>query len=139
MKYWKYAGLCAAGFLLEAAIGAALVCLVFFMLVFCLLIAVPACILIGKAHVFFSRKIRNEFGICPVIYYITAMGLPVLMWVGGAVVGLAFPELLTFGTVNSLSEGYAGFARLIVILGAALNSILAAGSGAHFIHKEHVT
>lgn len=70
------------------------------MLVFCLLIAVPACILIGKAHVFFSRKIRNEFGICPVIYYITAMGLPVLMWVGGAVVGLAFPELLTFGTVN---------------------------------------
>ena len=47
------------------------------------------------------------------------MGLPVLMWIAGAVVGLAFPELLTFGTVNSLSEGYVGFARLIVILGAA--------------------
>ena len=82
MRYWKYAGLCAGGFLLEAAMSAALAYLVFYMLIFCLLITVPVCILLGKAHMFFSRKIRSEFGVCPVVYYVVGMGLPVLVWVG---------------------------------------------------------
>lgn len=136
MKYLKYAGFCAAGFLLEAATGAALAFLVFYMFIFCLLITVPTCILLGKAHLFFSRKIRSELGACPVVYYFVGMGLPVLVWVGAAVIGITFPELLTDGKVNSLSEGFAGLIKLYVILGAALNSMITTGSGAYFIHKE---
>lgn len=141
MKYWKYAGLCAAGFLLEAATGAALAFLVFYMFIFCLLITVPTCILLGKAHLFFSRKIRREKNkcACPVVYYVVGMGLPVLVWVGAAVIGIIFPELLTGGKVNSLSEGFAGLIKLYVILGAALNSMITTGSGAYFIHKERAT
>ncbi len=136
MKYLKYAGFCAAGFLLEAATGAALAFLVFYMFIFCLLITVPTCILLGKAHLFFSRKIRSELGACPVVYYFVGMGLPVLVWVGAAVIGITFPELLTDGKVNSLSEGFAGLIKLYIILGAALNSMITTGSGAYFIHKE---
>ena len=72
MRYWKYAGLCSAGFFLEPGVSVAVAFLVFYMFVFCLLITIPTCILIGKTHFFFSRKIRNEFGVCPVFYYITA-------------------------------------------------------------------
>lgn len=136
MKYLKYAGFCAAGFLLEAATGAALAFLVFYMFIFCLLITVPTCILLGKAHLFFSRKIRSELGACPVVYYFVGMGLPVLVWVGAAVIGITFPELLTDGKVNSLSEGFAGLIKLYIILGATLNSMITTGSGAYFIHKE---
>lgn len=136
MKYLKYAGFCAAGFLLEAATGAALAFLVFYMFIFCLLITVPTCILLGKAHMFFTLKIRSELGACPVVYYVVGMGLPVLLWVGAAVIGITFPELLTDGKVNSLSEGFAGLIKLYVILGAALNSMITTGSGAYFIHKE---
>lgn len=139
MKYWKYAGLCAAGFLLEAATGAALAFLVFYMFIFCLLITVPTCILLGKAHLFFSRKIRRELGACPVVYYVVGMGLPVLVWVGAAVIGIIFSELLTGGKVNFLSEGFAGLIKLYVILGAALNSMITMGSGAYFIHRERLT
>lgn len=139
MKYLKYAGFCAAGFLLEAATGAALAFLVFYMFIFCLLITVPTCILLGKAHLFFSRKIRSELGACPVVYYFVGMGLPVLVWVGAAVIGITFPELLTDGKVNSLSEGFAGLIKLYIILGAALNSMITTGSGAYFIHKERAT
>lgn len=139
MKYLKYAGFCAAGFLLEAATGAALAFLVFYMFIFCLLITVPTCILLGKAHMFFTRKIRSELGACPVAYYVIGMGLPVLLWVGAAVIGITFPELLTDGKVNSLSEGFAGLIKLYVILGAALNSMITTGSGAYFIHKERAT
>lgn len=139
MKYLKYAGFCAAGFLLEAATGAALAFLVFYMFIFCLLITVPTCILLGKAHLFFSRKIRSELGACPVVYYFVGMGLPVLVWVGAAVIGITFPELLTDGKVNSLSDGFAGLIKLYIILGAALNSMITTGSGAYFIHKERAT
>lgn len=139
MRYWKYAGLCAGGFLPEAAMSAALAYLVFYMLIFCLLITVPVCILLGKAHMFFSRKIRSEFGVCPVVYYVVGMGLPVLVWVGAAVIGIIFPELLTNGKVNSLSEGFAGLIKFYVFLGAALNSMITTGSGAYFIYKEHAT
>ena len=139
MKYLKYAGFCAAGFLLEAATGAALAFLVFYMFIFCLLITVPTCILLGKAHMFFTRKIRSELGACPVAYYVIGMGLPVLLWVGAAVIGITFPELLTDGKVNSLSEGFAGLIKLYVILGAALNSMITTGSGAYFIHKERAS
>ncbi len=139
MKYLKYAGLCAAGFLLEAAMGAALAFLVFYMFIFCLLVTVPTCILLGKAHMFFSRKIRIALGASPVVYYVVGMGLPVLLWVGASVIGITFPELLTDGKVNSLSEGFAGLIKLFVFLGAAFNSMITAGSGAYFIYKERAT
>lgn len=136
MKYLKYARFCAAGFLLEAATGAALAFLVFYMFIFCLLITVPTCILLGKSHMFFTRKIRSELGACPVAYYVIGMGLPVLLWVGAAVIGITFPELLTDGKVNSLSDGFAGLIKLFLFLGAALNSMITTGSGAYFIYKE---
>lgn len=139
MKYLKYAGLCAAGFLLEAAMGAALAFLVFYMFIFCLLVTVPTCILLGKAHMFFSLKIRIDLGVSPVVYYVVGMGLPVLLWVVASVIGITFPELLTDGKVNSLSEGFAGLIKLFVFLGAALNSMITAGSGAYFIYKERAT
>lgn len=139
MKYLKYAGLCAAGFLLEAAMGAALAFLVFYMFIFCLLVTVPTCILLGKAHMFFYRKIRIDLGVSPVVYYVVGMGLPVVLWVGASVIGITFPELLTDGKVNPLSEGFAGLIKLFVFLGAAFNSMITAGSGAYFIYKERAT
>ena len=137
MKYLKYAGFCAAGFLLEAATGSALAFLVFYMFIFCLLITVPTCILLGKSHMFFTRKIRSELGACPVAYYVIGMGLPVLLWVGAAVIGITFPELLTDGKVNSLSDGFAGLIKLFLFLGASLNAMITTASGAYFVYKEH--
>lgn len=136
MRYLKYAGLCAAGHLLEATICAALAFLVFYMFVFCLLITVPTCVLLGKSHMFFTRKIRSELGACPVAYYVIGMGLPVLLWVGAAVIGITFPELLTDGKVNSLSDGFAGLIKLFLFLGASLNAMLTTASGAYFVYKE---
>ena len=137
MKHLKYAGLCAAGFLLEATICAALAFLVFYMLIFCLLITVPTCILLGKVHMHFTRKICSEPAASPVVYYVIGMGLPVLLWVGAAVIGITFPELLTDGKVNSLSEGFAGLKKLFFILGASLNAMITTASGAYFVYKEH--
>lgn len=131
MKYWKCAGLCAAGFLLEAAISAALSLLVFYMFVFCLLITIPTCILIGKAHYFIARKIRGELGIRPAAYYIAAMALPVV-----TAAAVTLPDLLTRGTVSSLSEGFAGAARFIIIAGTAVNSLICTLSGVHFINRS---
>lgn len=136
MKYWKCAGLCAAGFLLEAAISAALSLLVFYMFVFCLLITIPTCILIGKAHYFIARKIRGELGIRPAAYYIAAMALPVVTAAALTLITLFYPDLLTRGTVSSLSEGFAGLARFIIIAGTAVNSLICTLSGVHFINRS---
>ena len=89
MRKLKYAGLCAAGFFLELGVSFGLAFLVFYMFVFSLLISIPTCILIGKAHFYISRKIRNELGLRPVVYFIFAMALPVLVGVVGAFIGLA--------------------------------------------------
>lgn len=137
MRKLKYAGLCAAGFFLELGVSFGLAFLVFYMFVFSLLISIPTCILIGKAHFYISRKIRNELGLRPVVYFISAMALPVLVGVVGAFIGLAYPELLTGDIKNSISAGFAGFGRYIIVLGSALNTMITSSSGAYFIHKEH--
>lgn len=136
MKYWKCAGLCAAGFLLEAAVSAALSFLVFYVLVFCLLVTIPICILIGKAHYLIARKIRGDLGIRPAAYYIAAMALPVIIAVAAALITLFYPELLTRGTVSSLSGGFAGLARFLIIAGTAVNSLVCTLSGVHFIYRS---
>ena len=110
--------------------------LVFYVLVFCLLVTIPICILIGKAHYLIARKLRGELGIRPAAYYIAAMALPVIIAAAVTLVTLFCPELLTRGTVSSLPQGFAGLARFLIIAGTSVNSLICTLSGVYFINRS---
>lgn len=134
MKYLKYAGLCAAGFFTEYLLSVVFSAFIT-LLVLYPAAAIPRCILSGKLHTFYTKRIRSELRMPPVVYCITALGLPVLAGAAGVFINISAPELLTPN--NNMEGSYAGLVKLLIFTAVLVNTIIITASGAYNVYKEH--
>ena len=132
MRYWKYAWLCAAGFSVELFVSALAAFMAFALLgviPLYLVIAVAICIPVGMAHDSLLKKTCG-LGLPPVVYYITAMALPLLLGNVGVFLIIFFPGLFSRG------EGdFGGLLWIVYLAALGLNTLLSTVGGVYFHYR----
>ena len=137
MRFLKYAGICAAGFFTEYLLSAVFSAFLAFLVLYPAA-AIPCCILSGKIHAYYTKRIRDELHMPLVGYCVTALALPLLAGAAGLYIGMNKPEII-MPSINSTAGSYAGIVIFLVFGAIMVNAVIMTASGAYHVYKEHST